>query len=64
MAVQVLNKVLFGEECLLFAGRPFTTHWCQRCLRNICRLFIAERPTSVSLKKKKTLPEVFALAES
>jgi hypothetical protein len=57
MAVQVLNKVLFGEECLLFAGWPFTTHWRQR------EMLIAERPTSVSLKKK-SLPEVFALAES
>ncbi|OBT39036.1 hypothetical protein VE00_10812 [Pseudogymnoascus sp. WSF 3629] len=28
MVMQVLNKLLCGQERLLFARWPFTTHWC------------------------------------
>jgi len=33
MAMQMLSKLLFSEECLSFAGWPFTTHWCYGGLR-------------------------------
>jgi hypothetical protein len=66
MAMQVLSKVLFTEERLLFAGWPLATHWCPSYrFRNFAAYYCLtfERPTSVSLKKK-TLPEVFPLAET
>jgi hypothetical protein len=33
--MQVLSKVLFSEERLLFAGWPFATHWWQSYLRSL-----------------------------